>query len=89
MNIPEFVAKWKQSTLTERASAQSWFTDLCRVLDVPTPTDIDVDGSSYTFERGATKTGGGNGWADVWMRGHFAWEFKDDVCVTQHLGRDV
>jgi hypothetical protein len=76
MNILEFVAKWKQSTLTERASAQSWFSDLCRVLGYPTPTDIDVDGNSYTFERGATKTGGGNGWADVWMRGHFAWEFK-------------
>ena len=76
MNIPEFVAKWKSSTLTERASAQSWFNDLCAVLGYPTPTDSDVDGDSYTFERGATKTGGGNGWADVWMRGHFAWEFK-------------
>ncbi len=76
MNIPDFVAKWKGSTLTERASAQSWFSDLCRVLDVPTPTDVDVDGATYTFERGATKTSGGNGWADVWMRGHFAWDFK-------------
>ncbi|MCC6674636.1 MAG: class I SAM-dependent DNA methyltransferase, partial [Thermomicrobiales bacterium] len=76
MNIPEFVTKWTNSTLTERAAAHSWFNDLCRVLDVPTPTDIDVDGATYTFERGATKTSGGNGWADVWMRGHFAWEFK-------------
>jgi hypothetical protein len=38
MNIPKFVAKWKSSTLTERAAAQSWFSDLCRVLTVPTPT---------------------------------------------------
>ncbi len=28
----------------------------------------------YAFERGAEKTGGGKGWADVWSRGHFAWE---------------
>jgi len=76
MNIPDFIAKWKSSTLTERAAAQSWFTDLCRALDVPTPTDIDTEGATYTFERGASKTSGGNGWADVWMRGHFAWEFK-------------
>lgn len=76
MNIPEFVAKWKSSTLTERASAQSWFGDLCRVLGFPTPTDVDMAGTSYTFERGAKKSGGGDGWADVWMRGHFAWEFK-------------
>ena len=29
-----------------------------------------------TFERGAHKTGGGEGWADVWMKGKFAWEYK-------------
>ena len=28
------------------------------------------------FERGAHKTGGGEGWADVWMKGCFAWEYK-------------
>ncbi len=45
------------------------------MLGVPAPTDIDLAGATYTFERGAAKTSGGNGWADVWMRGHFAWEF--------------
>lgn len=30
----------------------------------------------YAFERGATKTTGGKGWADVWKRGYFAWEYK-------------
>ena len=29
-----------------------------------------------TFERGAHKTGGGEGWADVWMKGKFAWEYE-------------
>ncbi len=27
-------------------------------------------------KKGVTKTGGGEGFADVWMRGHFAWEYK-------------
>jgi hypothetical protein len=30
----------------------------------------------YAFEKGAMKTGGGDGWADVWKRGCFAWEYK-------------
>ena len=28
------------------------------------------------FERGARKDTGGDGWADVWKRHHFAWEYK-------------
>jgi hypothetical protein len=42
----------------------------------PTPTDVDPDGSWYCFERGATKTTGGKGWADVWKRECFGWEYK-------------
>lgn len=45
------------------------------MLGVPTPTDADPTGDFYTFERGA-ETDGGAGWADVWFRGHFAWEYK-------------
>ncbi|MGB5048759.1 MAG: DNA methyltransferase, partial [Caldilineaceae bacterium] len=29
-----------------------------------------------TFEAGADKQSGGSGWADVWKRGYFAWEYK-------------
>ena len=32
--------------------------------------------SRYCFERGARKDSGGDGWADVWKRHHFAWEYK-------------
>jgi len=32
--------------------------------------------NTYTFEKGVTKTSGGDGFADVWMRGFFAWEYK-------------
>jgi type II restriction/modification system DNA methylase subunit YeeA len=72
----EFIAKWKASTLKERSASQSHFNDLCHLLGEPTPTDADPDGTWYTFERGARKTGAGDGWADVWKRRCFAWEYK-------------
>ena len=28
------------------------------------------------LEKGVKKTEGGDGWADVWMRDHFGWEYK-------------
>ena len=46
------------------------------MLNEPAPTDADPMGEWYSFERGATKTTGGEGWADVWKRGHFGWEYK-------------
>jgi len=30
----------------------------------------------FTFEKGAAKRHGGDGWADVWKRGFFGWESK-------------
>ena len=71
-----FIAKWQASELTERSASQSQFIDLCRLLGEPTPTDADPAGEWYCFERGARKDTGGNGWADVWKRGCFAWEYK-------------
>lgn len=76
MTPEQFIKKWKASTLTERAASQSHFLDLCRMLDEPNPSDADPTGEEYAFERGATKTTGGEGWADVWKRGCFAWEYK-------------
>jgi type II restriction/modification system DNA methylase subunit YeeA len=76
LTVPEFVARWQRSTLKERAAAQPHFIDLCEVLGERTPTEADQEGSTYTFEKGVKKTSGGDGFADVWMRGHFAWEYK-------------
>lgn len=76
MTPDEFIRKWKSVELKERAAAQSHFIDLCRMLDEPAPTDVDPKGEWYAFERGATKTTGGEGWADVWKRDHFGWEYK-------------
>ena len=72
----EFQRKWIASELKERSASQSHFNDICAVLGVPTPTDADPTGEFYAFERGATKLRGGEGWADVWYRNHFAWEYK-------------
>lgn len=72
----EFVAKWQHSTTKERSAAQEHFIDLCRMLGEPTPNDADKKGEWYAFEKGAQKLGGGDGFADVWKRGHFAWEYK-------------
>lgn len=76
MDIPTFIAKWRQSALKERSAAQEHFIDLCHALNVETPADADPTGERYTFEKGAEKAGGGDGWADVWKKDHFAWEYK-------------
>lgn len=76
MTPSQFVAKWKDATLKERSASQSHFNDLCSVLGVENPTDADKHGKWYCFERGATKSTGGEGWADVWKKGHFGWEYK-------------
>jgi len=78
VNPIEFQKKWIGVTLKERSASQSHFNDLCAVLNQPTPTDADPTGEFYTFERGAEKADGGDGWADVWYRGHFAWEYKGE-----------
>lgn len=75
MTPSEFAAKWTGNARTENAASQEHFIDLCRMLGVPTPNE-DPTGDSYAFEKGAEKTSGGDGWADVWKRGHFAWEYK-------------
>ena len=71
-----FIAKWRDATLKERSAAQEHFLDLCRLLDEPTPAEADSTGATYCFERGARKDTGGDGWADVWKRHCFAWEYK-------------
>src|SRR5216683_4116453 len=76
MILSDFVSKWQKSELKERAGAQSHFNDLCEVLGYPRPSDADHTGQTYTFEKGVTKTSGGEGFADVWMRGFFGWEYK-------------
>ncbi|MDP1569268.1 MAG: N-6 DNA methylase [Vicinamibacterales bacterium] len=88
MTPQDFRAKWRLVDLTERSASQQHFLDLCDLVGHPTPADADPTGESFTFERGATKLGGGDGWADVWKKGGFGWEYKGrhkdlDAAYTQ------
>ena len=76
MTVQEFIAKWSQTELKERSAAQEHFLDICAVFAHPTPAAADPAGDSFCFERGAAKHGGGDGFADVWKRGFFGWEYK-------------
>ncbi len=76
LSLPEFIARWSGSKLTERSAAQTHFIDLCTILGQPHPAAADQAGTFYTFEKGVSKAAGGQGFADVWLRGHFAWEYK-------------
>jgi hypothetical protein len=76
MTPEEFIRKWGPGgaaySLNERQGAQSHFMDICQVLGVESPHDLD----NYCFERGGLKLGTGRGFADVWKRNCFAWEYK-------------
>ena len=79
MTPADFIAKWKPVTLSERSACQQHFLDLCDVLHQPKPAAADPAGAWYTFERGVQTTDGGKGWADVWLKGRFAWEYRANI----------
>jgi len=77
MTPQEFIKKWQNVELKERTASQSHFNDLCRLLEIEDPITADPKGEWFTFEKGASKTSGGEGWADVWRKNSFAWEYKE------------
>ncbi|EIJ41749.1 hypothetical protein BegalDRAFT_0839 [Beggiatoa alba B18LD] len=76
MTVDDFINTWRNSELTERSGSQQHFLQLCQLLGEKTPAELDPDGEFFTFEKGANKTTGTRGWADVWLKGCFAWEYK-------------
>jgi hypothetical protein len=82
MTPQQFITKWKDNTLKERASYQLHFIDLCALVGVPHPSPASHD--TYCFERGAIRTGAGQGWADVWKQGHFVFAYK---ATRSNLGK--
>ena len=42
MTPEQFVEKWSQVQLSERAASHEHFIDLCRLLDQPTPASADA-----------------------------------------------
>ena len=75
MTPEAFIAKWAANTRSEAAASKEHFLDLCALLAVDTPNS-DPTGEKYAFEKGVQKSTGKPGWADVWLRGHFGWEYK-------------
>jgi hypothetical protein len=71
-----FVDKWRHTELKERAACQEHFLDLCHLIGHPTPAEDDPTGERFAFEYGAAKQDGGQGFADVFKRGFFGWEYK-------------
>lgn len=82
-----FVAKWRRSELKESAADREHFIDLCRLIGHDTPAEADSTGATFTFQYGAARLdgkhpgsgarqGGSWGFADVFKRGFFGWEYK-------------
>lgn len=71
MTPHEFAAKWQKAQLTERASYQQHFLDLCDLLGQLHPAAVDPDGKWFAFEKGVTTSEGKQGFADMWLKGKF------------------
>ena len=89
MTPAEFANKWGNVQLGESAASQSHFIDLCRMIGVPTPVEADPQGDWFTFEKGLDTSTGGKGFADIWRKDCFGWEYKgpgkDLVAAYQQL----
>src|SRR5438045_3702592 len=91
MTPSEFKKKWSRYVGKETSAYQGHFDDLCRLLEQPTPAEADPSGSDFfCFQKRVVKdaelfelheTGGEaepseRGFADVWKKSCFAWEYK-------------
>lgn len=72
----QFVQRWSDSQLGERQGYQSHFIDLCELVNHPHPVAVDQQGAEFCFEKSLLTIKGAKGFADVWYRNHFAWEYK-------------
>ncbi|MDP1750087.1 MAG: class I SAM-dependent DNA methyltransferase, partial [Reyranella sp.] len=78
MTPEDFIAKWRGVELSEVAASHDHFNELCELLELGKPTDEDPKGEWFAFEKAVPKggKGGGPGFADVWRKGCFVWEYK-------------
>ncbi len=92
MTWAEFKRKWARYKGKEISAYQEHFNDLCRLLEIPTPAEADPTGSEFfCFQKrvvkdaelmilkeggSAYKAGEERGFADVWKKDCFAWEYK-------------
>ena len=92
MTPAEFKKKWAKFSGKESAAYAEHFNDLCRMLGLPTPIEADPTGNdNFCFQKRVAKdaelfdfdTSGtaepvkhDRGFADVWRRDCFGWEYK-------------
>ena len=85
MTPAEFKMKWARVSAKESAAYQSHFDDLCRLLDLAPPLEADPAGDFFCYQKRVLKDaelsaddapGDERGFADVWKKGCFAWEYK-------------
>ncbi len=76
MTPQQFVAKWSKIQQKETAVSQSHFNDLCALVGHLPPLEYDPEGSVFHFEAQTVKPGGRKGFADVFFKGKFIWEYK-------------
>ncbi len=90
MTAAEFKKKWSRYQGRETSAYQSHFDDLCRLLAQPTPNEADPSGTNFfCFQKRVVKDAelfdletpdvsepGERGFADVWKKGCFGWEYK-------------
>jgi type II restriction/modification system DNA methylase subunit YeeA len=72
----QFVAKWSQIQQKETAVPHSHFNDVCHLVGHQTPLAYDPAGDTFSFETQAAKPDGAKGFADVFYREKFIWEYK-------------
>ncbi len=91
MTVAEFKKKWLRYKGKETSAYQEHFNDLCRLLEQKTPAEADPSGSDWfcfqkrvvkdqelfaVEEDGAEPEASERGFADVWRKDCFAWEYK-------------
>src|SRR5688572_3158796 len=90
MTPAEFKKKWAKYTGKESSAYQEHFNDLCRLLQEPMPAEADSSGADFfCFQKRVVKDAElfdvdapdssdphERGFADVWKKGCFAWEYK-------------
>ncbi len=89
MTPAEFIKKWSRFQGKETSGYVEHFNDLCAMLGVPTPAEADPSGKDFfCFQKRVVKDAEldldtpddtapeERGFADVWKRGFFAFEYK-------------
>lgn len=76
MNAQEFVNIWRHNTQKETSFDREHFNNLCALINHPTPNAFDPTGKIFGFQSDLKKNTGAQGYADVWYKDHFAWEYK-------------